>query len=246
MAANVYDSIMLFGDSITEGGWVAGGLAQRLAQVYGRRMDVVNRGLGGYNSECGLTVFKQIFATKEAQRNLPTVRLLTIWWGANDSVLPGEVQHVDISKYAENLYTTISMITSSTSPYYSPCTRIFLITPPPVNPNQRPEEPWTTRNNENTKAYAQQVLRVGEETGVDVVDAWELLWTKAHGKEDRLVPYLSDGLHLTATGYEVVFVELMAKIKAKYPELDPDRYDPIFPAWDQIDPDDITPRKRCG
>jgi hypothetical protein len=31
MAANFYDSILLFGDSITEGGWAAGALAQRLA-----------------------------------------------------------------------------------------------------------------------------------------------------------------------------------------------------------------------
>jgi len=31
MAANIYDSILLFGDSIIEGGWAAGGLAQRLA-----------------------------------------------------------------------------------------------------------------------------------------------------------------------------------------------------------------------
>lgn len=34
MAANIYDSILLFGDSITEGGWTAGGLAQRLAGLF--------------------------------------------------------------------------------------------------------------------------------------------------------------------------------------------------------------------
>jgi lysophospholipase L1-like esterase len=126
-------------------------------------------------------------------------------------VLPGEAQHVDIAKYAENLHTTISMITSPTSPYYSPHTRIILITPPPVNPNQRPEEPWATRNNVNTKAYAQQVLRVGEETGVEVLDAWELLWEKVDGMEERLTPYLSDGLHLTAAAYEVGLPSLNAK-----------------------------------
>ena len=118
-------------------------------------------------------------------------------------MLPGEAQHVDIAKYAENLHTTISMVTSPTSPYYSPHTRIILITPPPVNPNQQPEAPWATRNNVSTKAYARQMLRVGEETGVEVVDAWELFWAKADGKEEWLTPYLSDGLHLTAAGYEV-------------------------------------------
>jgi len=122
--------------------------------------------------------------------------------GANDSVLPGEVQHVDIAKFAENLHTIISMVTSPTSPYYSPHTRIILITPPPVNPNQRPEDPLTTRNNVNTEAYARRVVDVAEETEVEVVDAWKLFWEKVDGKEERLAPYLSDGLHLTAAGYE--------------------------------------------
>lgn len=104
------------------------------------------------------------------------------------------------------------MVTSPTSPYYSPHTRVILITPPPVNPNQRPGEPWTTRNNVSTKAYAKQVLRVGEETGVEVVDAWEVLWGKADGKEEWLAPYLSDGLHLTAAGYEVGLTNLNAEM----------------------------------
>jgi len=247
MAANIYDSILLFGDSITEEGWAAGGLAQRLAEAYGGRMDVINRGLGGYNSEWGLTVFQELFATKEAQRSLPTVRLLTIWWGANDSVLPGEAQHVGIAKFAENLHTTISMVTSPTSPYYSPHTRIILITPPPVNPNQwpeGPEDPLNVRNNLNTEAYVRRVVDVAKETEVEVVDAWGLFWEKADGNEERLAPYLSDGLHLTAAGNEVVFNEIMAKIKSKYPELHPDNYDPIFPEWEQIDPDNIPARNR--
>jgi len=96
----------------------------------------------------------------------------------------------------------------------------------------------------STKAYARQMLRVGEETGVEVVDAWELFWAKADGKEEWLTPYLSDGLHLTAAGYEIVFDEVLAKIKAKYPELHPDSCDRIFPAWDQVDPDNIPARKR--
>lgn len=76
MAANVYDSIMLFGDSITQMSWVEGGLAQRLSgmytsasikcmirnqtfcisEVYQRRMDVINRGLGKFtqSSHCPL------------------------------------------------------------------------------------------------------------------------------------------------------------------------------------------------
>ena len=134
---------------------------------------------------------------------IPMLPCLRCVWtpGANDSVLPGEAQHVDIAKFAENLHTTISMVTSPTSPYYSPHTRIILITPPPVNPNQRPEDP--TRNNVNTEAYARRVVDVAKETEVEVVDVWGLFWEKADGKEEGLAPYLSDGLHLTADGYGV-------------------------------------------
>jgi len=60
MAANALDTIMLLGDSITQGGWQAGGFAQRLAYVYARKLDVINRGLSGYNTEWAIPVFKQV------------------------------------------------------------------------------------------------------------------------------------------------------------------------------------------
>lgn len=60
MAAPIMDTIMLLGDSITQGGWQAGGFAQRLAYVYARKLDVLNRGLSGYNSDWAIPVFKQV------------------------------------------------------------------------------------------------------------------------------------------------------------------------------------------
>ncbi|KAF8295430.1 SGNH hydrolase [Clavulina sp. PMI_390] len=247
---NLFDNIVLFGDSITQGASGPGGLSQRLADAYTRKFDVLNRGFGGYNSEWGLTVFKQIFPTKAAQKQLPTVRLLTIWWGANDASIPGDVQHVDIEKYAENLHTTISFVTSPTSPYHSPSTRIILITPPPVNPKQRgtapghePGSTWDTRNNAQTKAYAEAVKRVGNECDVPVVDAWALFWAYASENEENLTPLLSDGLHLTAEGYGMVYAELIRKLKETSPELLPEAVETLFPSWDKVDPNDIPPRK---
>lgn len=68
---------MLFGDSITQGGWEDGGFGARLARkhamppristilshfvdVYSRKFDVLNRGLSGYNSEWAIPVFEQV------------------------------------------------------------------------------------------------------------------------------------------------------------------------------------------
>jgi len=244
MASNLYDTILLTGDSITDMSWMSGGLAQRLSEAYARRLDVINRGLGGYNSEWGLTVFKEIFSTKDKRTNIPTVRLLTIWWGANDATNPGDPQHVDISKYAENLHTIISLITSPTSPYYSPDTRIIVITPPPINPAQGPQ--FLSRNNVNTKAYAIQAANVAEEMNVPVVDAWNLFWNWGKGEETALSPLFTDGLHLTPEGYQLVFDELMAVIGKNFPELLPTSMGPVFPPWDQVDPNDLHASVTCN
>ena len=80
MSANVQNSIMLFGDSITQGGWETGmngfgaSLARELPHIdnrcgmilrffldrYARKLDVINRGFSGYNTEWGIPVFEQV------------------------------------------------------------------------------------------------------------------------------------------------------------------------------------------
>ena len=59
MAANVMDTILLFGDSITQWGWQPQGFAQRLANAYTRKLDVINRGLSGYNTDWAIPIFEQ-------------------------------------------------------------------------------------------------------------------------------------------------------------------------------------------
>jgi len=242
MAASVQDSILLFGDSLTEGGWVEGGFAQLLAVAYNRKLDVINRGLGGYNSEWGLTAFKYIFASRDKQHSLPVVRLLTIWLGANDAAPSGDKQHVSYDQYLENIHTMASMIRSPTSPYYSPRTRIILLTPPPVNPSQSPQ--GLNRTPEHARKYADGVKSIGEELDLPVVDVWSLFWGKAGEQEEGLMPLLSDGLHLTKEGYKVVFDGLMDTIRSSYPELTPEKLPYILPYWDHLDPDNIQPHKR--
>ena len=105
----------------------------------------------------------------------------------------------------------IAMVHDSTSEYYSPHTRILLLTPPPVgeaqrnadlasrNPPRQPDREWN-----NTKAYADAVIEVG--TGmprVGVVNMWEAIWGAAGEDVARLPVFLSDGLHLTVAGYQV-------------------------------------------
>lgn len=131
--------------------------------------------------------------------------------GANDSVLEHSPQYVPINKFKANLEHLIAMVHNSTSEYYSPHTRILLLTPPPVgeaqrnadlasrDPPRKPDREWN-----NTKAYADAVIEIGKgKPRVGVVDMWEAIWMAAGEDVTRLPEFLSDGLHLTVAGYQV-------------------------------------------
>ena len=109
------------------------------------------------------------------------------------------MQHVPFEKFKANLSHLIDMVRSPTSEWFSPETKIILITPPPINTHQ-----WTAeRTFENTASYAQAVCDVGSKEHVVVVNAWQALWDSAGKEEQKLSKFLSDGLHLTAQGYGV-------------------------------------------
>ena len=102
------------------------------------------------------------------------------------------------------------MVKSPSSEYYSPETRILLISNPPVNTNQRGADLASRdpprkcdREFELTKLYAEAVVNTAKEEGVAIADVWAVIW-EAAGKDERaLSTYLSDGLHLNAKGHEV-------------------------------------------
>ncbi|EDR10954.1 uncharacterized protein LACBIDRAFT_315990 [Laccaria bicolor S238N-H82] len=243
MASSVQDVFMLFGDSITQGGWGPGlnGMGQRLSHVYARKLDVLNRGYSGYNTEWAIPVFEQCFA-KRTDGHAPKVQVLTIWFGANDACIKPSPQHVPLSKFVSNMKHLVQMVKSPTSAYYSPTTRIILITPPPVDTYQRRAD-LESRNPPialdrlfaTTEAYAQAVKDVAAEENVAVVDVWGTLW-EAVGKEEKLLnKFLIDGLHLNEAGYQVVYDELIKTIAQMHPEVHYDNLGPIFPPWAQID-----------
>ncbi|KAI0350086.1 SGNH hydrolase [Trametes cingulata] len=246
MAANVQDAIMLLGDSLTQGGFDMNGFAAKLAHVYNRKMDVINRGFSGYNTDWILPVFDQCFATKSEQPHVPKVRLLVIWFGANDAAPPPKPQHVPLDRFRANLRKLLWTVRAPESPRHSPETRVVLMTPPPVNTPQReraqrakspPKE--LDREFETTRRYAEAVGEVGAEKGVPVVDLWGRLYEAAGRREEGLEEFLTDGLHLNEKGYAIVFEELDKTIKTSYPEYHYDNLQSVFIYFDLIaeDPD---------
>ena len=102
------------------------------------------------------------------------------------------------------------MVKLPSSEWYSPETRILLISNPPVNTYQRGADLASRdsprnldREFELTKKYAMAVVETAGEEGVAIADVWTVVW-KAAGEDERaLSKYLSDGLHLNAEGYAV-------------------------------------------
>lgn len=185
---------------------------------------------------------------EDVQPHTPRVRLLTIWFGANDAVLPGFRQHVPISRFSENLTTMVRAIRTPESPWYSPETKIILITPPPIHVPSMRADMQVTREFDNTKAYADEVKKIGEAEGVPVVDAWTGVWDAAGRDREAVKAFFTDGLHLGKAGYEVsqtvelnsgtvtllqvVSTSLEKAIIQQYPELYHEKLQSVFPYSD--------------
>ena len=60
-----------------------------------------------------------------------------------------------------------------------------------------------TRTFDVTKAYAEEVKKVGKAESVPVVDAWSRIWEAAGNNKETVKDFLTDGLHLGKSGYEV-------------------------------------------
>ncbi|KAF8212403.1 SGNH hydrolase-type esterase domain-containing protein [Mycena galopus ATCC 62051] len=245
MAANVQDVIMLFGDSITQMGWAEHAFGARLAHAYSRKLDVLNRGFGGYNTEWAIPVLKQCLARQDDQQHLPNVKLLVVWFGANDAAIEPSRQHVPLPKFIENIKSMVKLVHSAESQYYSPTTKIILITPPPINTHQwgadlasRNPPGALDRLFNTTKQYAEGVKEAAAALDVPVVDVWTAIWHAAGENEQALSRYLLDGLHLKPEGYaanKVVYEALMETIAERHPELHYERLQNVFPGWNEID-----------
>ncbi|TFK72169.1 SGNH hydrolase [Pluteus cervinus] len=242
MARAIQDAIVLFGDSITEFAWdvEVSGFGARLTNAYARKLDVINRGFSGYNTEWALPVLKQCLAPHEHRGRVPTVKLLVVWFGANDACDSPSVQHVPLDRYCDNIRAILDTVQSPESEFYSPATKVILITPPPINTLQWDRDDF--RRFENPRDYAEGLKVVGKERNVPVLDAWTPLWKAAGEDMKSLDRVLSDGLHLNAGGYKVfiIYDGLMGLIDEVYPQLHYSRLQETFTLWGDVDPTNLA------
>ena len=217
-------SIILFGDSITEQAFgfkgpdfppIEFGWASLLAADYSRRADVISRGFSGYTSRHAVEMLPRIFPGPPVEPCL----FCTVFFGANDGALPGELQHVPVEEYGQNLVKIVKHIRST---FDSTSFPILLITPPPFDaPKWMSHKGFDTpgRDNQVAKTYGDKVKDIATELEMcSVVDTWALL---EGASPDIMGKYLSDGLHLNEEGNRLVHKGIVDVLARDYPNVLP-------------------------
>jgi lysophospholipase L1-like esterase len=170
----------------------------------------------------------------------PKIFLLIIFFGANDAAILPSKQYVPLDKYKENLRQMIDIIKDPDSPYYSPETRILLITPTPIEEGARKKNKGSyDRKSETTAKYVQACEDLANELNIPVLNSWKLITDKVTSTNATLNDFLSDGIHLSSLGNETLFNELLDTIQKNWPELNPDNMKPLTPLWTELNVDNV-------
>ncbi|KAI5785539.1 SGNH hydrolase-type esterase domain-containing protein [Peziza echinospora] len=237
-----YPKFILFGDSLTQQAFniKQHGFAAALADDYARKVDILNRGVSGYNSRWLLPLFHRLMEQISSD-----VLLFIIWVGTNDACLPGSPHHVPLDELKENLHEMVT--TLRTNPKTSK-TRVLLITPPPIYPDAC-VHPDVRRSPGVTADYALATLAVAEQFSEDkcvqcldyhkaVTDSIGLTPMQNEAGYElplgQLVGFYTDGLHLDWKGYDVLYLKLTSLILESWPEISPKNIPLTVPWWGDL------------
>ncbi|CAG8621607.1 12233_t:CDS:2 [Ambispora leptoticha] len=251
---NLPDQIVLFGDSLTQRSFDANnnGWGALLLNAYVRKLDVFNRGYSGYNTKCAKYILPQLLPTSSSLS--PKIRLLIIFLGANDCAIPPSFQHVPLQEYKQNLEWLVDLVKNPESKYYSPETRVLLVTPPPLDNDawekfcREQERTRFPRDVTFTKSYVDACKEVALRIGVPCADVWSGIMNRlgerkidenGNMKELKLTDFLCDGLHLGGLGNETIFNVVLDSIRKNWPELDPEKLPLILPDFLSLDMENL-------
>ncbi|KAL2832327.1 SGNH hydrolase-type esterase domain-containing protein [Aspergillus pseudoustus] len=234
-----FDKIVLFGDSITQGAYepecgFAFGAAMQHA--YARKMDVVQRGFGGYNSDHAAAIIPYLLKQESS------IKLMIVFFGTNDSIVPESKNHVPIPRFKDNIRKIVLSAQGAGA-------KVLLIGPGPFDHHgfvAVMEEGWVCdRTTLRARMYCDAAVELGSELGVPVVPLWDLIMADLGWKEGydvyglAEVPdvgsfdgYFYDGLHFLGKAYRIMFGNVIKSIKESYPELQPDSIKEKLPPCD--------------
>ena len=188
--------IICFGDTITEMGLVveSRGYVARLAERYTRRADVLARGFSGYTTRDALAVLDRAVLAEHPQ-------CVVLFFGASDSVLPDQFQHVPLDEYRNNIQELATRIACSGA-------WLIFVTPPPAD-----EQKTLSRRMTHTEQYALACYEVALEMNLPVIDLFHLI--QQHSEWERKC--LMDGIHLNAHGMDILYEALVVELNKQMP-----------------------------
>ncbi|KAM0487363.1 hypothetical protein ACHAP7_001875 [Fusarium lateritium] len=231
--------LLLFGDSITQG---ASSLQTELTNRYIRRLDILNRGFGGYNTNSALTLLPSFFPAAAPSKTVPRVAAMTVHFGANDSCTPGEPQHCDLDTFKLNIRRILNW-----EGVRLHGTRVILVTPSPVEEYRLPHD--GEGRAERVAMYAQAIRDIGKSENVPVVDLWTAMMRTTGWKEETILPgslgtvpsvdlgrLFYDGLHFSQDGYDIYTQELLRVLEVEVPECRILETDEWYPEWVRFHP----------
>lgn len=205
------DSLTQDGSNPANGGWIA-----RLQQERIRAVDVVNRGLSGYNTRWFIELALPVFEQELAAQFAPS--LVTLWLGANDAALLSGAeayQHVPLDTFRANL----ALIVRSLAARLAPHGKLLVITPGAVIDDARLAHSASGTDLDRCDAtageYARVCVEVAKSEGVAVLDMHSRLHA-AFPEEAARAALFADGLHFTPRGNEVVAQEVAAAIETLF------------------------------
>ena len=235
------DKILLFGDSITEQSYTQEhgfGLAAALQHEYFRKLQVVVRGYGGYNTEHARWILNPTLDAEAAGGS--RIRLVVIFFGTNDAA-QNEQQHVRLERYAENVRFQASEALRRKVP-------IILVGPAVVDEHKTNGDRATLTN----LAYSNAVGKIAKELGLPFVDLWHAFLESKGWNEGDPIPgklgdqadlnlddLLTDGIHFSGTGYRVWYDLLRETIRQEHPELRTENLRTILPSIFDLDNSDL-------
>lgn len=198
--------IVCFGDSIVQFGFKEKGWCQQLQNWYEIKADVLNRGLSGYNSTLSLKLVDEIFEKLNPD-------LILVLFGSNDCSLG--IQGVKLEDYYSNMKEIILKLKK-----LHPKSNIALISPPPLIDSKE-------RKNDTLEKYLKVLTKISEEENVPLLETWVSMQMQI--KWEDFV--LKDGLHLSDSGNEFLFLEVSNFIVENFPKLDPEMMKYPFKHW---------------
>ncbi|KAH7328499.1 GDSL-like Lipase/Acylhydrolase [Stachybotrys elegans] len=256
-----HPQVVLFGDSLfqqsidVQDGFSFQAALQSHCQ---RRLDVINRGLSGWNTKNAMEYIDKIFP--EPTPSSPKIAYLLVLLGANDAVLPRPFtsQHVPIEEYKANL---TRIVTHPHVAAHKP--KILLVTPPPLDEikatacDMANGFPSGARSATVSAAYSEKAREVARENpGVVLIDLWQGVMDKAiamapgdyqaggpwlgtpeNGKQGGLDTLLPDGLHMNGDAYRILFDLVAPHIGPEWASLaEDDRTGYVLPDWRVLNP----------